>query len=154
VLATVVIILIYRVYVVLYPPPPEEGTVLMPPKPRLPDDPELRGTLEPPAPALRPPMDLPGTYAALYKRNPFTIHSDRAGGDGREVQAKDLDIKLLKIQEGRGRPRAQLQTASARKWYDEGSQFEKFELLEINAEEQTVEVYSEEHTRRFILKME
>jgi len=155
VLATVVGILCYRVYVVLDPPPIEEGPMLSPPKPRLPGPDEDREGLDlPELPPPRPPMDVPGAYVALYKRNPLTTSSDKPTQSAGKQGQEDYGIKLLKISQARGRWRAQLQTQTTKQWYEENEPFEKFELQEIDPEEETVVVYSEEHGRRITLKIQ
>ena len=49
--------------------------------------------------------------------------------------------------------RAQLRTRSTTKWYDEGEEFEQFILEQVNPEDKTVVVYSEQYGRRFTLEM-
>lgn len=156
VLVIMVAILGYRVYRVITPPPAPDWPVLQPPRSELPTDPEEQRQLGLPGnPAARPPMDVPGSHASLYGRNPFWYHSGQQSeqSDQQEVTAESLNIQLLDIQEAAGgRLRARLRTKSLTSWYSENAQFEEFELQRINKEDQTIEVYSERYGRTFVIQ--
>jgi hypothetical protein len=153
-LAVMFALLCYRVYVVVYPPPPPQFPLVKAPTAHLPESPEERKELGlPEAPPPRPPMDLPGNFSSLYNRNPFWYYSGQKQETGTEVTAENLGIKLLNIREVGGRWRAQLRTSSTTKWYDEGEQFEEFELQKINPEDKTVVIYAERYAKRFTLSI-
>lgn len=153
VLLVMVGILGYRVYGVVSPPPPPKWSALPRPQTELPADPaELQGIELPGDPTPRPPMDVPGSYAALYNRNPFWYYSGQQKQDTKqEVTAADLNIKLLDIQNAGGRLRAKLRTQSTTAWYSENDQFEKYELQRIDPDNNSVEIYSERYARTFTL---
>ena len=153
VLLVMVGILVYRVYGVVNPPPPPKWTKLPRPLTELPTDPAaLQGIELPGDPTPRPPMDVPGSYAMLYNRNPFWYYSGQQKQDSKQdVTAADLNIKLLDIQNAGGRLRAKLRTQSATAWYSENDQFEKYELQKIDPDNNTVEIYSERYARTFTL---
>lgn len=147
-------ILGYRVYGVVNPPPPPKWPPLPRPLTELPTEPaELQALDLPGDPTPRPPMDVPGSYAALYNRNPFWYYSGqkKSGDEKKEVTAADLNIKLLDIQNAGGRLRAKLRTQTTTQWYSENDQFEKYELQHIDPENNTVEIYSERYARTFTL---
>jgi hypothetical protein len=157
VLLVMVGILVYRVYGVVNPPPPPQWPPLPRPQTELPTDPAEVQTLGLPGdPTPRPPMDVPGTYSMLYNRNPFWYYSGQQKQDTKtEVDPKDLNIKLLDIQNAGGKLRAKLRTGdNATKWYSENDQFEKYELQKIDPDSNTVEIYSERFARTFTLSKE
>ncbi len=156
VLVIMVVIFGYRVYRVVTPPPAPDCPLLQQPKNELPTEPEEQQQLGLPGnPAPRPPMDVPGSYATLFTRNPFWYHSGQQSEQSgqQEVTAESLNIQLLDIQEAAGgRLRARLRTKSLTSWYSENAQFEEFELQRINKEDQTIEVYSERYGRTFVIQ--
>ena len=90
---------------------------------------------------------LASNMAAEAKDNPFAAVSTRGTGDDRIDERPK--IYLLGIREwGDGTYRAQIYTRT-RKWYEEGESFEAYQLIAINPEEQTVEIFSEKHGRSF-----
>jgi len=151
VLAVMVVFLCQRVYRVLNPGDPPQQDPLPPPKRTLEDLPpeEL-----PPEPPPVPPIDIPGTYSSLVKRNPFWYYGGQGGQTDDEVSAADLGLALIDIKPLGGRVRVRLQTRSTTKWYDVGEQFEEFELISADPDLGTVEVFSEQYNRSFILEME
>jgi len=84
VLIVMLIVFGYRVYQIFFPPPPPEWPGLQTPKTQLPEEPEYRQELGlPGGPPMRPPMDIPGTYATFYERNPFWYYSGQASQEAR-----------------------------------------------------------------------
>ena len=154
VLAVMVIVLAYRVYGIVYPPESEVWPRIPVPQTDLPQTDEEKQALGLPSSPPIPPTDgLPGTYTSLYEKNPFWYHASQAQTKDKEgVNAEDLNIELLDIQDVSGKPRARLRTIRTTKWYSEGEQFEEFELVQINVETQTVVIYSERYSQRFELK--
>ena len=153
VLIAMLVTLGYRGYQVFSPPPPPNWERLQMPKDIFPEDPaELEGlNIElPGSPPVRPPMDIPGTYVSLYNKNPFWYYSGQQKNESEQtVTAEQLNITLLDIQDAGGNLRARLRTTSATKWYSENEQFEEFELLRINPDDNTVEISSERSGRTF-----
>ncbi len=149
VLLILVGILGYRVYVIIYPPPPPAEKTYSPPKKEVPDE------LKPPMPPLPPPLSIPGSYASLWRENPFWYFAgETAKRQGsQEITPQELGITLLNIRQVGDRLRAQLRTRSTTKWYDEGEEFEQFVLEQVNPEDNTVVIYSEQYGRRFTLEM-
>lgn len=157
VLLVVLVVLGYRGWALMSPRLPPNWSRLQPPKPQLPDD--LSELAEqnielPPSPSLRPPADVPEPFASLYQKNPFWYYAGSgASRSEQEITVEQLNIQLLNLQQVRGKWRARLRTTSTTKWYDEGEQFEEFEVLRINPDEKTVEIRSERYGRNFTLKM-
>ncbi len=156
VLGVVVAVLCSRVYEVLNPEPPPPPPVISFPKPQIPDDSaELEGLGLPEKPPPPPPPLIPEVWRPLWQRNPFWYNATIGEADkGEDVEDGDPGISVLRIMSlADGRVRAQLQTRSSKKWYDEGEPFEKYELISIDAENEQCEVYSEEHGRSFTIKI-
>lgn len=160
VLVVMVVFLVYRVYQVVYPPPMEEGPVIRAPKARLPEDAAERNELVqqatlPPPPPPRELLAVPGNYAIVHRNNALWYYSAQRDTAGQgEVTAQSLGLSLLDIQRVGTRLRARLQTRSTARWYNEGEKFEEFELLQINPEQETVEVYAEQHGRRLTVQLQ
>lgn len=127
----------------------------MPPK-RIPDPNALpeEWTEEegrPPSPPPNPLPPAPTPYNALIKDNPFAAVST-GSADGPRGEERP-NIVLLGIREwGDGTYRAQIYTRT-RKWYEEGESFEAYQLISINPEEQSVEIFSEKHGRSFTYRV-
>jgi hypothetical protein len=158
ILIAMVVFLVYRVWQVVYPPPPVEGLRVVSPKNNLPEDPQERATLVadgvlPPPPPPRELTEIPGTYAVVHRNNAMWYYSGDTGTTT-EVTAESLGLYLVDIQRAGTRLRARLQTRSTTKWYNEGEQFEEFELLQIDQEQGTVEIYANQHGTRLTVKMQ
>lgn len=155
VLGVMVIVLCWHVYKVVNPEPPEPPAVH--PRPRSlevselePEDRELLGLPPPPPPPPEPPRY--SDWQSLKTKNPFTVTG--AVGDAPPTEDRP-DISLLSIMKWRdGSLRAQIRTASTTDWYGEGDQFESYQLLGIDEEAQTVEIYSEKFRKRFTYAVE
>lgn len=152
VLLVVMAVFCYRVYVVLNPPEPP---VVVPPKSPIPGP--IPDELMPPSPPLPLARSLPGGYSGLYNNNPFCYYcKERGPGDIEVFDPEKLGITLLAIRKlSDGRVRAQLSTKTVpKRWYNEGEPFEEYELQEIDAENNSVVIYSERYARRFTLTIE
>ncbi len=149
-LVVVMAVFCYRVYVVLNPPAPPTEVPPRPPRNEVPEE------LMPPSPPMIPARSLPGNYSGLYNNNPFCYYCKARSNTATEIRPQDLGIKLLAIRKlNDGRVRAQLSTTTVpKRWYNEGEQFEEFELQEIDPDNNTVVIYSEHYARRFTLTME
>jgi hypothetical protein len=147
VLAVMVLLLCWNVYRVVYPAKMPEPPAHRPPSRDTGDEtlPTVLG-FEP-----RQTED----WAAVYTPNPLWYYSGlRSQTNDRNKQAgREAGIKLLAIQKVRDTYRAQLQTETSRRWYDEGAAFESFVLLKIDPEAGTCEVRSEGQGRVLTLKM-
>lgn len=152
VLLVMLAVFAYRLYEVFNPPPPPQKPPLRPPMNNLE---ELPRNLTPPRAPISPAPLLPGTFAALYNRNPFWYHSG-PGREQREERPEELGITLLDIREvSGGRLRARLQVAGRpAKWCDIDELFQGFQVQEINPDEGTVVVYAESQMRRITLRKE
>lgn len=136
----------FRVYRMLYPLPTEEQAVLRAPRPQIPD------SEQPPTPPMAPPMTPPGTYASLFRQNPFWFYSRESTGTDKNAPV-DFGIRLLSMRKVGERWRAQLTTKSLTKWYYEGDEFEQFVLESIDPEKKTVVIYSEQYAKRETLSL-
>ena len=104
---------------------------------------ENDGTLEnPPLPAPAA-IRMPGQWKSVYTPSPFWYYSSPTEGNAQKKGDEDPGIKLVRIQKmPNGKMRAQLKTGST-KWYNEGAKFESFELMKIDADNNSCQVYSE-----------
>ena len=156
VLALVVVVLCSRVYEVLNPEdPPPMPTYSFPQRMPPTDLAELRQLGFPGPPPPPPPPRRLKPWTSLRKRNPFWYNPTSGGDEDQKLAGffRDPGVYLLNITPGKdGVPRAQLQTRSSRKWYDEGEQFEKFELISIDPENEECVIYSEEFKERVTIK--
>lgn len=154
VLIVMVAVLAYRVYGIFNPPQEEAWARLPQPRLELPSDPEERQELGlPNMPPMPDPSTMPGVYTTLYDRNPFWYYSGQKESSGAEqISVEDLNIQLVDIQTVKDRPRARLRTARTVKWYSENEQFEEFEVTSIDAESETVVVYSQRYSKSFTLE--
>ncbi len=102
----------------------------------------------PPAPPPNPLPPAPIPFQPLVNDNPFTATT--ATTDGRPGDERRPDLRLLAIREWgtSGIYRANILTRT-RGWYEEGEQFETYELVSIDPEAGTVEIFSEQHGRIF-----
>ncbi|MBW7864997.1 MAG: hypothetical protein GX580_16385 [Candidatus Hydrogenedens sp.] len=152
VLIIMVVVFGYRVYMVFTPPPTPDWPPVRMPIADLPEDPEEQKTIGLPGdPPVRPPMDVPGAYAALYTSNPFWYYSGQQQAQQPQAAAT-IDVQLLDIQSAGGRTRARLRVGTRTEWVWENARFgEDYELRSVNAEEQTVEIYSERNTRTYVI---
>jgi len=136
-----------QVYAVVYPPAPEVADNL--PLPKNPDPEAQPGEPGALPPEIDPPkaqpisgLRSPGEYANLDRSNPFWYYSTQAEGGGAS-DADTLNIQLLDIRVAGTKVRARLKTNATTKWYDEGDKFEEYQLLDIDPDARTVEIYSE-----------
>lgn len=135
--------LAFRVYQLFVPQTLEAGST------------DQKGEAEPPQPAPNNPApDAPGQYAALYNSNAFTYYSDAPVDSGGGLTPKEAGIELLDLKQGPGGAwRARLKTGAARKWYNEGEEFEEFKVESINPDEKTVVVYAERFAKTVTLRL-
>ncbi len=115
---------------------------------------DLSGKPDPPAPPPnRPPLDAPGQYAGLYRSNAFTYFSDAPTEGGTGLTGREAGIEMLDMKEVQGKWRVQLKTGAAKKWYDEGEEFEEFKVESINPDEKSVVVYAERFAKTVTLRL-
>lgn len=135
VLAAMVLLLCWNVYRVVYPAKTAEPPSHRPPSRDAGDVSVVDASgFEP-----RQSQD----WAAVYTPHPFWYYSGLGKNTDNKKEVKDAGIKLLGVKKVGKKSRAQLQTESAKRWYDEGEKFESFELLKVDPDAQTCEVRSE-----------
>lgn len=81
-------------------------------------------------------------YRTLSDRNPFWYYGARTEGTAAEGTTEEDEIILLDIQRRPGGQYAAQILTTGTKWYQEGEEFESYQLLKIDPENRTVEVYS------------
>lgn len=144
VLAIMFIALCYQVYKVWNPEPPQAGKIFGPP------DPDPEGKVDIPQP-LPPLSQNPDAEINDLLRNPFS----RVGGTAGPTERAETTIRLLRIIEWRdGTLRAELQDQRERDYFAEGESFGTYEVLSIDRDAGTVEVYSAESNKRIVLNLE
>jgi len=142
VLVALLCVLGYRVYE-LFTPKEIEAVV-----------PQGSGGAEPPEVAPGSPLtDAPGQYATLVRRSPFSIYSDAKVNEG-DITPEELGLELQDIKKVGDKWRARIKTETARKWYDEGENFEEFVLESVDNESGTVEVYVTQFSRTVTLTLQ
>jgi hypothetical protein len=142
VLVIMLIALCYQIYKVWNPEPPP------PPPNHPPASTDVADKVDIPQPPPPKPLNTPEDITSILK-NPFTRMTGTA-----EVTTTEENIELLKIIVwSDGSLRAQLRTSQDTGYYKEGEAFSTFEVLSIDQEAGTVEVYSAESNRRLTLSV-
>jgi len=179
VLAALLIVLCFRVYVVLInpsaavdeaktpapdtktattstgtTPPGTMGTA--PPKPAAPAGGGLTAdNVQDPPP--RPAMERADDYRPLVRQNPFTIWSailDNSGTKDSEGDSIDVTLNnIVKWSDGAYRAELTTKVAGKPKRYKEGEAFENYKLMSIDPQNRSVTIYSSAHDKTFELKM-
>jgi len=150
VLAVMVAFLIFRVYQVVRPQA-EEGkdTRYRLPEPEVPSDVPVPGMPPPP-----PPKPKTEDWSRIWRFNPMVYRRSAAGSRTGDT-SDEINLTLLRIREIRpGTWSAEIQSPGRRGWYIEGQPFETFELLDIDPDTGEVTVFSEEHQRSVVLKVQ
>lgn len=137
------IALCYQVYKVWNPEPPEVPKIHRPPAT------EVGDAVVIPQPP--PPLGTrPRAETSSLLRNPFT----RIGGGTGDSSRDDQEIRLLRIIKwSDGSLRAELQDARERDYFAEGESFGTWEVISIDQEAGSVEVYSAESNKRLTLTL-
>ena len=148
VLVLLLVLLLYRGYTLMNPteaPPLTMGKMA-----------SARRTGEDPLPPSPPPPSEPIVIDGLVRANPFTTRA-RPQEDVRNAGPEARPpLQLVRIQQWRdGSYRAQIASKAGvrAKWYREGEQFESYRIERIDAEGESVTVYSEEHRKNFEFKI-
>jgi hypothetical protein len=133
VLVFLVAVLAFRVYKVM------TAQTELPADPKRPIDGPAPETPIPPDPVQDSSTE---SYQSLSQRNPFWYYGARPEITGNEGAEEEENIRLLNIQRSPDNQYvAQIQT-QVTKWYREGEEFESYQLMRIDPENQQVEVYS------------
>lgn len=143
VFAILMVILGWNLYRALNPSDTDEERIYRFPKQDIDD----RLDEQMPAPPAPPRL---AQWKALYTPNPFWFNPSERRSEGPE-RSEEADIVLLRIRDVGGKPRVQLRTASATKWYWEGEQFESYQVFSIDPEAGTCQVRSERTGRNLTL---
>jgi hypothetical protein len=144
VLAIMFVALCYQVFKVWNPEPPP------PPPVHRTATTDVEGAVEIPEP---PPVGRPweGEDTNELRKNPFT----RMTGSVTTSEGSDEKIQLLKIIVwSDGSLRAELKTPQEKGYFQEGEAFSTYEVLSIDKEAGTVEVFSAETNKRLTLSVE
>ena len=140
ILAFMVIILCYRVYMVVTPQD-MDNTIkpLLPPKIDITIE-EIDG-LDPPPPLPRVVMDV--NWRPLW-RDPLWVWNPQRNPGGPDVlEPGEERIQLLNIQVSGERLMARIQVGQDKHWYREGDSFFSFKLLRIDKDNECCDVFSE-----------
>ncbi|HRI89111.1 MAG TPA: hypothetical protein PK869_12635 [Candidatus Hydrogenedentes bacterium] len=166
-------VLLFRAYVVIINPPDinaiiESETVAAaatPPKapaPRpggapaaAPNAPITAGNV--PLPDPRPGLPRAEDFRPLIRQNPFTIYGIvvTTGARGETTEEK-IDVtlsKIIKWNDGSYRAELTTKVSGRPKRYAEGESFESYKVMEIDAVNNTVTIYSTGHDKTFTLTM-
>lgn len=119
----------------------------------IPKPPRVRGDVVPAPP--EPPTELPEHKPPIKPPNaeddPFVFEPERSEGSSAE---EETELYLLNIVVSGGRYRVQIETESSSKWYSEGDAFENYEILSVDPEEGTCEIFDESRNRSRTLYLE
>jgi hypothetical protein len=155
ILAAVILLGVYRVYVILVSPGAEE---IEPPPPAPRSVPSDWGEVPNPpetAPALPPVVD----FDDVVRRNPFTYSSAQGETAPQEEQAAEADwnrLSLVRVQElPDGEARARMRYAGEGASYvSEGDSIGPFEVVDVDAEDGAVRVRHTERNQSRTLSLE
>lgn len=141
VLAAMVIILCYRVYIVANPQPFDSANI-----PRQPNKTADGVGPEPPPPP--PDALIVQDWRPLW-RNSLMKWDTRGGGPGDSEDEASANLSLERIMIlPNGRKRAQIRSrGGSARWYDEGDSFESFRLQSIDADTECCVLFSEADNR-------
>lgn len=130
----------------------EDQTLGMPPPPSKQADRESLEPAPPEMPPEIPPREPPVNAPRLATNDPFDWREQSAGpGAGGPAEST---LRLLRIR-GEGESAfVQIQTESSRRWYSVGEAFESYELLSVDAEEGTAEVFDESLNRTRTIRLD
>ena len=149
VLVLLLAILLYRGYTLMNP---KEPTPL--PMGGMAQNPEGGEFEAPPLPPIGPdPVPIEG----LMRANPFTTRTPQKQDPSDSQETARPTLRLDRVQQWRdGSYRAYIATKPGvrPKWYKEGEPFESYRIERIDAEGESVTVYSEEHRKNFEFKVE
>ena len=146
VLAIVVLVLGFRVYLLINPVP--DKTL------KLYKDPSLVTTVdpEPPPPPKPTPSPLPVTPLLRTPIFDYKRPSARDSKTDFNLTEEDEKLKLLRIiDDGRGGHKAQISTGASRKLLAEGASFESYTVMNIDYDTECVTIYSEKSNQQFEL---
>lgn len=130
----------------------EDTNISFPSNPRREPDPELLDPRPPEAPPEVPPSKPPRDPGVFIQNDPFDWREkDRAGGP--EAAALGT-LRLLNMQGTGDSVLIQIETETSKKWYKVGDAFESYELLSVDVEAGTAEVFDESINRARIIEME
>ncbi len=123
----------------------------------IPNPPQATGTLEVPQPNIQPPPAAQPSYdaAALVDQNPFWATARPRGQQQQTEQRRrepQVDVQLDRVtQMADGNYRARLSRGRTSRFVSEGETFEGYQLLGIDGEAGTVELYHDETGRTITL---
>lgn len=150
VLVVLVLFLCVRTYRVVMGAEPQQAKVHPPVKSDLPED--WNGA--PPKPPVRPAVPKP-PKESLIRSNMFTVYGKPVEeSKTQEVTPDSIGVTLVRIVPWKENEyRAELLTKGRRpKRYKEGEQFENFRLNRIDAANNSVEIWSEQYGKTFVLQ--
>lgn len=80
----------------------------------------------------------------------YSAPNKRAGGSNTSQNPEDRRVKLIRItDDGKGGYKAQISTGSSKKYFSEGEPFESYTLMDIDADNKCVTIYSENTNKKF-----
>lgn len=130
----------------------DDAAASFPPNPRREADPELLDPKPPAAPPEIPADKIPVPPEALTPNDPFDW---RARDESSAADQENLvPLRLLAIRGEGDSALVQIETDSSKKWYKVGEAFESFELLSVDVEEETAEVFDEGLNRARVIELE
>ena len=142
--------LAYQIFGVLRTP--DDAAASFPPNPRREADPELLDPRPPAAPPEIPGDNVPVPPEVLSDNDPFDWRArDESSAADQENQ---VTLTLLAIRGEGDSAFVQIETDSSKKWYKVGDAFESFELLSVDIDEETAEVFDEGLNRVRVIEME
>lgn len=149
ILIIMIIILCQRVYDVMNPET-EDAAARIPPMPFSTSD----NVPIPRNPPLPPPDLAPQNWILLESRPNTLFVKPRSGPNVNDNQEDVTDLVLHRIRNSGRVPRVQISTGQGRpRWYEEGAKFESYEIVFIDPENQTCQVYSEEASKPITLTL-
>lgn len=150
VLAVVVAVLAFQIFSVARTEEDLSQGMPSPPRPQV--DPELLENPPPGLPPDLPPSKPPVNAERLAQNDPFDW--SRQAGPAAGEDANLSTLRLLRIRGEGDEAIVQIETDASRKWYTVGEAFESYELLSVDAEAGTAEVFDESLNRTRTIRLE
>lgn len=145
-----VVVLAFQIFSVLRTQEDESASFPLPPRREA--DREVLQPAPPEAPPEMPPKKLPVDPNRLIANDPFDWR-ERASAGAAE-QANVAPLRLLRIRSAGDSTMVQIETDSSRKWYQVGEAFESYELLSVDPEAGTAEIFDESLNRTRVIALE
>lgn len=130
----------------------QEDSLGLPPTPSRVADRERLDPVPPEMPPEMPPRKPPVNPERLVENDPFDWRARTSAAAADQVSLTTL--RLLRIRSAGDSAMVQIQTDSSRKWYRVGEAFESYELLSVDADAGTADIFDESLNRTITIGLD